>query len=78
MDFEGIRNMFLPNALQTEWYHNGKPMKASSRFRTFCDFGFVILEISPVYPEDSGEFTCRAYNEVGEATSTAVMKCSGE
>lgn len=41
--------------LRIEWYWNGKPLKTGSRFRTFCDFGFVILEISPVYPEDSGE-----------------------
>lgn len=40
--------------LKIEWYWNGKPLKTGSRFRTFCDFGFVILEISPVYPEDSG------------------------
>ena len=63
---------------QTEWYHNGRPLKASSRFRTLCDFGFVILEISPVYPEDSGDYTCRAYNEAGEATSSATMKCISE
>ncbi|XP_043190339.1 titin-like isoform X4 [Amphibalanus amphitrite] len=64
--------------LKTEWYHNGKPLKASSRYRTLCDFGFVILEISPVYPEDSGDYTCRAYNEAGEATSTATMKCTSK
>lgn len=43
--------------LKIEWFWNGKPLKAGSRFRTFCDFGFVILEISPVYPEDTGEYS---------------------
>lgn len=43
--------------LKVEWFWNGKPLKAGSRFRTFCDFGFVILEISPVYPEDTGEYS---------------------
>lgn len=61
-----------------EWYWNGKSLKAGSRFRTFCDFGFVILEISPTYPEDSGEYLCRAYNNYGEAVTTATMKVQGK
>lgn len=64
--------------LKIEWYWNGKPLKTGSRFRTFCDFGFVILEISPVYPEDSGEYACRAINEYGEAVTTASMKVQGK
>ena len=64
--------------LRVEWFWNGKPLKAGSRFRTFCDFGFVILEISPVYPEDSGEYSCRAINEYGEAVTTATMKVQGK
>lgn len=64
--------------LKIDWFWNGKPLKAGSRFRTFCDFGFVILEISPVYPEDSGEFSCRAINEYGEAVTSAAMKVQGK
>jgi titin len=64
--------------LTVEWFWKGKPLKAGSRIRTFCDFGFVILEISPVYPEDSGEYQCRAKNAIGEAVTTATMKCSGK
>ena len=63
--------------LNIEWYWNGKALKAGSRIKTFCDFGFVILEISPVYPEDSGEYTCKARNALGEAVTTATLKCSG-
>lgn len=62
---------------QVEWFWNGKPLRTGSRFRTFCDFGFVILEISPVYPEDSGEYSCRAINEYGEAVTSATMKVQG-
>lgn len=64
--------------LKVEWFWNGKPLRAGSRFRTFCDFGFVILEISPVYPEDSGEYSCRATNEYGEAVTTSIMKVQGK
>lgn len=66
-----------PN-LKVEWFWNNKPLRTGSRFRTFCDFGFVILEISPVYPEDSGEYSCRASNEYGQAVTTSVMKVEGE
>ncbi|KAG8239895.1 hypothetical protein J437_LFUL019488 [Ladona fulva] len=64
--------------LKVEWFWNGKALKTGSRFRTFHDFGFVILEISPVYPEDSGEYSCRATNEYGEAVTTATMKVQGK
>ena len=67
--------MLFPNSFRS-W--NGKALKAGSRIRTFCDFGFVILEISPVYPEDSGEYTCKAKNALGEAVTTATLKCSGK
>lgn len=64
--------------LKVEWFWNNKPLRTGSRFRTFCDFGFVILEISPVYPEDSGEYSCRAFNDYGEAVTTASMKVQGK
>ena len=64
--------------LSIEWFWNGKALKAGSRIRTFCDFGFVILEISPVYPEDSGEYLCKAKNALGEAVTTATLTCSGK
>merc|ERR1719288_270360 len=64
--------------LNIEWYLDGKALKAGSRIRTFCDFGFVILEISPVYPEDAGEYTCRAKNALGEAVTSATLTCSGK
>lgn len=48
-----------------------------TRIRTINDFGFVVLEISPIYPEDSGLYSCRAFNKVGEAVTTCTIKCSG-
>ncbi|EEB18956.1 conserved hypothetical protein [Pediculus humanus corporis] len=64
--------------LKVEWFWNGKPLKTGSRFRTFCDFGFVILEIAPVYPEDAGEYSCRATNDYGEAVTIAQMNVQGK
>lgn len=48
------------------------------RFKTILDFGFTILDINPVYPEDHGEYVCRAYNKYGEAFSRAPLACSGK
>ena len=31
-----------------------------------------------MYAEDSGEYSCRASNEYGEAVTVATMKCSGK
>lgn len=31
-----------------------------------------------MYPEDSGEYSCRAINEYGEAVTTASMKVTGK
>lgn len=76
--FEGKLTPTDDPKLKVEWFWNGKPLKTGSRFRTFCDFGFVILEISPVYPEDSGEYSCRATNEYGEAVTSSTMKVQGK
>ncbi|XP_013787479.1 titin-like, partial [Limulus polyphemus] len=64
--------------LKLEWFKDGKPLRAGTRIRTIHDFGFVVLEISPVYPEDSGIYSCRAVNRIGEAVTTCTMKCEGK
>ncbi|VDP08349.1 unnamed protein product [Soboliphyme baturini] len=66
-----------PN-LKIEWFLNGKALKTGSRVKAICDFGFVILEITPVYPEDSGEYLCRASNRLGEAVTSAHIVCESK
>ncbi|CAG2104737.1 unnamed protein product, partial [Medioppia subpectinata] len=63
-----------PN-LTIEWLKNGQPLRASNRIRTISDFGFVVLEINPVYSEDSGLYSVRASNNTGEAVMTCNIKC---
>ncbi len=58
-----------------EWYHNGKPIMIGSRFRTVFELGFVSLDILYAYPEDAGEYTCRAFNRVGDAMTQASVTC---
>lgn len=61
-----------PN-LKVEWLFNGKPLQTGHRFRTTNDFGFAALDILTVYPEDSGEYTCRVTNRNGQALSSVKL-----
>lgn len=58
--------------MKVEWFHNGQPLKSGSRFTETNNFGFVALDILYTYPEDSGTYTCRATNALGEAVTSAV------
>jgi len=50
---------------------------SANRVTTMHDFGYVALNMKYVYPEDSGTYTCRATNELGQAvtSSTLVVHC---
>ena len=60
--------------LGVEWLHNGQPLKTGHRHKTIHDFGFVSLDISSVYPEDSGQYVCHAKSPKGEAITSAIVK----
>lgn len=64
-----------PN-LKIEWFVNGVPVRTGHRFRTTHDFGYVALDILYTYPEDSGDYMCKATNELGEAVNTCSVRCS--
>lgn len=64
--------------LKVEWYHNGKPMRHSTRIKPVSDFGYVLLDIAYVQSHDSGEYVCRAYNKWGEDFTRAVIECEGK
>merc|ERR1719495_2610619 len=61
--------------LKIEWFLNGQPIKLGSRFREGHDFGFVSLDISHVLPEDAGQYSCRATNNLGQAVCNASLTC---
>lgn len=64
--------------LKVEWYHNGKPIRHSTRIKPVCDFGYVLLDIAYVQSHDSGEYVCRAYNKYGEDFTRATIECFGK
>lgn len=42
--------------------------------KTINEFGVVVLEIYPVYPEDTGDYVCKAINAAGEAVTSTSLK----
>merc|ERR1719435_596631 len=66
-----------PN-MKVEWFWNGKPLSFKTRFTPIYDFGYVAMNFGWVYPEDSGEYICRATNLYGSDETRAIIKCSGK
>lgn len=59
--------------MKVEWFKNGVILQDASRISTLHDFGYVALDLKYVYPEDSGTYSCRATNELGEAVTSATL-----
>jgi len=64
----------------SEVFHNcqnyGKSMECfTCRFSNyyFFNFGYVALTIKHVTTHDIGVYTCRAYNRIGQATTSAQL-----
>lgn len=66
-----------PNMV-VEWFHNGQPIRHSSRYKMVSDFGFVVMDIAGVLSHDSGEYVCKASNKFGEDSTKAIIKCFGK
>lgn len=49
-----------------------------NRFTPIYDFGYVAMNFGWVYPEDSGEYLCRATNLYGMDETRAVIKVAGK
>lgn len=50
----------------------------ASRFHVTLDFGYLALDITHMYPEDAGQYTAKAYNKLGEATSSINIKVTSK
>ncbi len=42
-----------------------------------CNFGFSALDVFDCLPEDSGTYTCRARNALGEAVTSCELLVEG-
>lgn len=64
---------------RVEWYHDNKPIKEGKEITIVQDTeGICSLAITEVFPEDAGEYTCRAVNPVGEAVCTSSLIVEGK
>ena len=55
------------------WLHNEKEIKPSKDFNYVTKANKYALEISEVFPEDEGTYTCEAFNDAGECFTTCSM-----
>ena len=55
------------------WLHNEKEIKPSKDFNYVTKGNNYALEITEVFPEDEGTYTCEAFNDVGECFTTCSM-----
>lgn len=53
-------------------------MPLGDDFTAEFDRDIASLNILHVYPEDAGEYTCVAYNELGTVASSAYLKVDGK
>lgn len=60
--------------LVVEWFHNGEPVRETARMKTIHDFGYVVLELCPAEPQDTGTWVCRARNNYGQAETTCQIE----
>lgn len=50
-------------------------MRAAARYAAQYDFGYVSLDCTHCYAEDSGVYTCKATNSKGSASTSGTLKC---
>lgn len=55
------------------WLHNNKEIKPSKDFEYTNEANIYKLQIAEIFPEDSGTYTCEAFNDAGESFSTCTI-----
>lgn len=62
-----------------EWFRNDEVALVDAKGTQISQDtdGVCVLTISEVFPEDAGEYTCRATNKIGEASSTVSVIIEG-
>lgn len=55
------------------WLHNNKEIKSSKDFQYSNEANIYKLQIAEIFPEDSGTYTCEAFNDAGESFSTCTI-----
>ena len=58
---------------QISWLAGGQPIYPSTKHNISYDDGIVILLIANVQAQDSGDYTMRARNDLGEVTCKTTL-----
>jgi len=69
-----------PCSFDVVWIHNGKEIKPSKDFQYHHVESKYSLKIPELFPEDSGIYTCEAFNDHGETFTTCSLyvTCPGK
>ncbi|KAJ8886800.1 hypothetical protein PR048_013012 [Dryococelus australis] len=59
------------------WLHNNKEIKPSKDFEYANEVNIYKLNIAEIFPEDSGTYTCEAFNDAGESFSSCTLNVLG-
>lgn len=60
------------------WLHNHKEIKPSKDFEYANQGNVYTLKIAEIFPEDSGTYTCEAFNDAGESFSSCSIVVLGK
>lgn len=64
---------------EVTWFLDGEPIKESPVYHIVADAtGLCILELHESFPEDEGEYECRASNKFGTASTKADLYIQGQ
>ena len=55
------------------WLHNEKEIKPSKDFEYKASGNVYSLNITEIFPEDAGTYTCEAFNDIGECFSSCSL-----
>ena len=71
--------IICPSGFDVVWIHNGKEIRPSPDFQYHHSESQYSLKIPELFPEDSGIYTCEAFNDYGEAFTSCSLfvTCSG-
>lgn len=59
------------------WLHNNKEIKPGKDFQYSNEAHIYKLTIAEIFPEDSGTYTCEAFNDAGESFSSCTLNVLG-
>ncbi|XP_072047546.1 titin-like isoform X2 [Amphiura filiformis] len=66
------------SGLEVEWFRNGQPLVAGSKYIQKFEFGVASMHMKSPYSEDSGTISVRAKNKEGTHETQGKFVCKGK